>query len=224
MQITTLNKSMSFSHETQPFTHHNHSLNQPNNNLRSEIGIWKEGRTSWLREDVWRFAPLYRRAGGIKLLTAYHPKLHLHLTIIERDITNRCAYHRQVFIRNEEANSQQIVLVLHQKPFLGNTKRAMSFYAPESKALVHYSHPHYTTTFVKGMKASAVEYAVGGIDSVWQEDNGHTIVRPLCAESHESVMAVKLNLSSHEETRVDQWMDVSRSMVGSETFINDFLQ
>ncbi|MDV2683177.1 hypothetical protein RYX56_02200 [Alkalihalophilus lindianensis] len=218
MQTTTQTKYINSLQEHQPSLPCSDSLYD----LRSEIGIWREAHTSWLREGEWRFAPIYRRTGGIKLLTAYQTRFHLHVTVIERALSNHTGYHRQVFIRNDATREQEIKVVLHQKPFLDRKDPAMSFYAPLSKALIHYDGVRYTTTFAKGAEATTTECAVGELEKVWQEKKGQLTVQPLSARVNESTITTAITLRANEETSVDQWVHVSQSMAESESFLAQF--
>ncbi len=158
----------------------------------------------------------------MKLLAAYHPTYHLHVTIIERAFADMIGYHRQLFIRNECSKAQDIKLLFHQRPMTQSKEPTISFYAPISKALIHSDGQSYVTTFAKGTREELFSYAVGDLDSIWNDLTGSLMTHSFVKQSSESVMVNSLFLPANGEKRVEQWMHAGESITESEQFMTKF--
>ena len=115
----------------------NHSAGE---NLRHHIGVWIDGRMSWLFSNEWTFTFRYPYKALIGNTTAKNESLGVILEFDDFVDSNVSAFIRNIHVINLQNNRREIRLFMHQAFAIGdsrsNTDTAQ--YLPDSDAILHY--------------------------------------------------------------------------------------
>ena len=115
----------------------NHSAGK---NLRHKVGVWVDGRLSWLDSGEWTITVRYPHSALIGHTLAKHEGLGIILEIDDFVDSSESAFLRNIHVVNLWDYPREIRLFMHQAFAIGdsrsNTDTAQ--YLPSSDALLHY--------------------------------------------------------------------------------------
>lgn len=110
------------------------------NALRHHIGVWIDGRISWLDNGEWKFEFSYPHQALISHITATNPNLQVRLEFDDTVDTELSALMRNVHIVNESCEQREIKLFMHQAFIIGDSASNTDTvqYIPSDHAMLHY--------------------------------------------------------------------------------------
>lgn len=187
--------------------------------LRHRVGVWIDGKLSWLDDDTWEFKFEYPHRALVGHTTAVNQKLGILLEFDDVVDANMSAFMRNVHVVNLKEQPREVRLFMHQAFIIGdgrsNTDTAQ--YLPDSKAILHY----------RGRRAFIIsgstdgqpfdQYTVGlfgieGREGTYRDaDDGELSG---CDVEHgrvDSTIRFLLNIDGYSSSRVHYWIAVGTS-------------
>lgn len=194
----------------------NHAAGQ---SLRHLVGVWVDGRLSWLDDGSWTTTFRYPHRALIGHTIAKNEKLGILLEIDDVVDSGMSAFMRNIHVVNLRNEEREIRLFTHQAFTIGdgrsNTDTAQ--YLPDSKAILHYRGRR--AFVISGMAGDKPfdQYTVGlfGIEnhegSHRDADDGEL---SFCNVEHgkvDSVLRFKLTIPAASSQRVHYWIAAGTS-------------
>jgi GH15 family glucan-1,4-alpha-glucosidase len=194
----------------------NHSAGK---SLRHRVGVWIDGKISWLDEPGWQLSFRYPSQALIGHTVAKNESIGVLLEFDDVVDSQISAFMRNVHVINLRPEAREIRLFMHQAFVIGdarsNTDTAQ--YLPDSEAILHY----------RGRRAFIVSGAVGGKpfdqysvglfgieghEGTFRDaDDGEL---SFCNVEHgrvDSVLRFALQIGPHSSQRVHYWVAAGTS-------------
>ncbi|MCL6451204.1 MAG: glycoside hydrolase family 15 protein [Acetobacteraceae bacterium] len=189
---------------------------------RNLVGVWAEGRFSWLDEDGWERILGYEPDTLVTRVTAVHRGLGLRMAL--RD----CVHHRaNIFIRqvklSDLSGSPRHLLVFFTNDVnidesdVGDT----ALFDPETGALVHYKRGTVFLFSGSSPEGTLFEYSCGrkrygGAEGTWRDaEDGHLEGNPVSHGAVDSTFSLRLNLRPGGEETCFYWLVAARGLEGA---------
>lgn len=196
----------------------NHSAS---NILRHKIGVWIDGKMSWLDQDEnWKFQFRYPHVGLIGHTVARNEALGVLIEFDDTVDASMSALLRNLHVVNLKEAAQEIRLFMHQAFAIGDsrTDTDTAQYLPDSDAIVHY----------RGRRAFIVAGRVGdkpfdqhsiglfgveGHEGTYKDaEDGELSGSVVDHGRVDSVIRFTLNLTAHSSERVHYWIAAGTSI------------
>ena len=108
--------------------------------LRHRVGVWVDGRLSWLDDESWTFTFRYPLSALVGHTLAKNEELGIILEFDDVVDAHISAFMRNIHVINLRPDAREVRLFMHQAFVIGdarsNTDTAQ--YLPDSKAILHY--------------------------------------------------------------------------------------
>lgn len=188
--------------------------------LRHMVGVWVDGRISWLDDGSWKLEFSYPHHSLIGHIIARHDELGIMLEFDDTVDAEFSAFMRNVHVVNLVDRQRDIRLFMHQAFVIGdarsNTDTAQ--YLPDDNAILHYRGRR---AFVVGAQsehgAPFDQFAVGifaieGHDGTYRDaEDGELSGSPVEHGRVDSTIRFKFDLPPHSSTRVRYWISCGTS-------------
>lgn len=188
--------------------------------LRHRVGVWIDGRISWLDDGAWSFTFRYPHRALIGHTVAKNESLGILLEFDDVVDGTISAFMRNIHVVNLWNQAREVRLFMHQAFAIGdgrsNTDTAQ--YLPDSDAILHYrGRRAFIISGATDDKAPFDQYTVGlfGIEnhegSYRDADDGEL---SMCNVEHgrvDSVLRFKLALEPLSSQRVHYWIAAGTS-------------
>ncbi len=103
------------------------------------VGIWVDGKISWLEEDAWEISILCEEEALASQIVAKHSDLEVELAFKDIVYNERPVFLRRVAVRNLSARVREIKLYFgHQFEIYKSHGSDTAYYDPNSHSMVHY--------------------------------------------------------------------------------------
>lgn len=108
--------------------------------LRHRVGIWTEGRMTWLDDGGWQFSHNYHHHSLMSHVTAHHEGLNITLELDDCVDSDRDAFIRNIHVINDINRDREIRLFMHQVFDIGDSSGNGDTvqYLPDTKAILTY--------------------------------------------------------------------------------------
>lgn len=196
----------------------NHSAG---NKLRHKIGIWVDGRISWLdNKDEWEFTFRYPHSALIGHTIAKSKNLEILLEFDDFVDSDVNAFIRNIHIVNLRNQPREIRLFMHQAFAIGdsrsNTDTAQ--YLPDNNAVLHYRGRRAFVISGSHIGKPFDQYTVGlfGIEgregTFCDADDGELGLNNVEHGRVDSTIRFKVDIGSNSSTRVHYWIAAGESI------------
>lgn len=188
--------------------------------LRHRVGVWVDGRISWLDDGTWTFTFRYPLSALIGHTLAKNESLGILLEIDDTVDAHVSAFMRNIHVINLRAEAREVRLFMHQAFVIGdsrsNTDTAQ--YLPDSDAILHYRGRR---AFVVSGEANGQpfdQYSVGlfgieGYEGTYRDaDDGELSMSSVEHGRVDSTIRFVLNIGAHSSQRAHYWISAGTSM------------
>jgi len=195
----------------------NHSAGQ---GTRHRVGVWVDGRMSWLDNGEWTFTFRYPQHALIGHTLARNESLQILLEIDDCVDSHMSAYMRNIHIINLADNPREVRLFMHQAFAIddsrSNTDTAQ--YLPDSDAILHYRGKR---AFIIGGQYDGKpfdQHSVGlfgieGHEGTYRDaDDGELAGGNVEHGRVDSTIRFKVQVEAHSSQRVHYWVAVGSSI------------
>ncbi len=106
---------------------------------RHRIGVWMNGKFSWLDDGSWQISLGYKPETMVGYLVCKNADLRLSLVMEDIVYNEQTIFIRQIDIYNHSNDCQDVRIFFHQPFFISEgKKRNTAFFDPTHTAVVHY--------------------------------------------------------------------------------------
>lgn len=188
--------------------------------LRHRVGIWTDGKISWLDDGSWEFSFRYFHRALIGHTTARNDELGILLEFDDVVDANVSAFMRNVHVINMRDRERDIRLFMHQAFDIGdarsNTDTAQ--YLPDNHGILHYRGRR--AFIISGMTPDGTpfdQHTVGlfgieGREGTYRDaDDGEL---SFCNVEHgrvDSTLRFKMDIGAHSSQRIHYWIAAGTS-------------
>jgi GH15 family glucan-1,4-alpha-glucosidase len=189
--------------------------------LRHRVGVWVDGRVSWLDEPGWEFSFRYFHRALIGHTVARNDEIGILLEFDDVVDANISAFMRNVHVVNMRPVERDVRLFMHQAFDIGdarsNTDTAQ--YLPDNHAILHYRGRRafiISATTSDGVPFD--QYTVGlfgieGREGTYRDaDDGEL---SFCNVEHgrvDSTLRFRMSIGAHSSQRIHYWIAAGTSI------------
>jgi len=188
------------------------------NNMRWRVGVWVEGKFSWLDDGSWEFSIDYEHGVLVSDISARNANLGIILELQGCVDSEYNAYIRNIHVINEFDREREVRLFLHQVMRISNSLNGdTAQYLPDDNAILHYKGRR---AFMVGAinkdnqpfdQFSVGVYGIEGKEGTYRDaEDGILSGNPVEHGSVDSVIGFNLKLEAHGSTRVTYWVAAGR--------------
>lgn len=189
-------------------------------NLQHRVGVWVEGRLSWLYDDGWHFTHGYHSQALIGRTIATHDGLGLRIEFDDCVDSEQAAFIRSVHVINLRNDVRRVRLYFHQVFVISNSHYADTVqYLPADKAILHYKGKR--AFVVNGLHASGAGfdqfsvglYGIEGHEGTYRDAEDGTLSGNMVehGSSVDSVIGFSLSLEAYGSARLAYWIAAGKS-------------
>lgn len=195
----------------------NHTIGR---GLRHRIGVWIDGRISWLDDGSWHLDFEYPHESLIGHTVAKNPGMQIILEFDDAVDSEVNVFMRSIHVINTAPVEREVRLFMHQAFVIGdsrgNTDTAQ--YLPDNDAIMHYRGRR--VFLISGENEGKVfdQYSVGlfgieGHEGCWRDaDDGELSNSTVEHGRVDSVIRFKKSVDALSSTRVRYWIAAGKSM------------
>lgn len=189
--------------------------------LRHHVGVWVDGRTSWLDLDSdWTFAFSYPHHSLIGHTIAKNDRIGIILEFDDTVDSDIDAFLRNIHVINRRSDTRDIRLFMHQAFAIGdsrsNTDTAQ--YLPDSDAILHYRGRRVFVISGQADSKPFDQYTVGlfgieGHEGTFRDAEDGEL--SFCNVEHgrvDSTIRFKLTIEGNSSSRVHYWVAAGRTI------------
>lgn len=187
--------------------------------MRHKIGVWIEGKFSWLDDGDWTFKMDYDPLGLVGYTSAHHAWLQVTLEFSDCVDSEWNVFMREVKVINNSGKPRQIRLFMHQILFIGSSVTSdTAQYLPQQSAILHYKGRR---AFVFGGRRADGKpfdqfsiglFGIEGHEGVFRDaEDGVLTGNPVEFGHVDSIFGFNLNINAQESTTVNYWMCAART-------------
>ncbi|MFY0545312.1 glycoside hydrolase family 15 protein [Brevibacillus sp. H7] len=184
----------------------------------SKMGVWVQGRFSWLDEDGWTRKLGYRKESLVTDVVARHEHLGLSLHMEDGVHQRDTIYLKRVRVKNEYSERREVRLFFNHDLSLNETEVGdTAVYDPLLHAVYHYKRNVYVMVNGKTNEEGIFQYSVGikrfnYAEGTWRDaEDGLLEGNPIAQGSVDSTISFRLMLEPQEEKSLFYWMCVGAS-------------
>jgi len=184
----------------------------------SKMGVWTEGRFSWLNEDGWDRKLGYMQESLVTDVTARHPELGISLSMADGVHQRDTIFLKRVRIKNEREEAREVRVFFHHDLSLNETEVGdTAVYDPLLHTVYHYKRNVYVMVNGRTREGGMFQYSVGikrfnCAEGTWRDaEDGLLEGNPIAQGSVDSTISFRLVLEPQEEQTLHYWICVGSS-------------
>jgi GH15 family glucan-1,4-alpha-glucosidase len=188
--------------------------------LRHRIGIWVDGRFSWLDDESWEFEHDYPYGSLVGHSRAHNEDFGITLEFDDCVDYGQSAFLRNIHIINRGREQREVRFYMHQVFAIGEGVRGdTAQYLPEENAVVHYKGRR---TFIISGRHNSSEwfeqysmgvYGIEGKEGTFRDaEDGYLSMNPVEHGNVDSVLGFEFSVKPHSSHRVQYWVAAGKTM------------
>jgi len=185
---------------------------------RNMLGIWVEGRFSWLTAEGWRRKLAYRPETMVTDCSATNEEMALSLTISDAVHFSEDVFLKRVQVANPGSRGREVrVFFTHDFSIDESDVGDTALYDPRLHAVVHYKKSRYLLVNGFSGRSRIYQYACGtkrfqGAEGTWRDaEDGNLSGNPIAQGSVDSTISFRLYLQPGESQDIHYWIAAGRN-------------
>lgn len=187
--------------------------------LRHRIGVWVDGRFSWIDDDSWQFTYKYHDRALVGDIVAKNDDLQLRLEFTDCVDANKPVFVRNIHVINTSGEERDVRLYMHQVFVIANSRMSDTVqYLPEDPAIMHYKGRRvFVVSGEHQDQTSFDDYSVGmfgieGREGTFRDAEDGELQKNVVEHGRvDSVIGFSMKLDSLSSHRVFYWIAAGRS-------------
>ena len=190
-------------------------------NTRHRVGVWADGRVSWLSDDDWSCKFSYHHEALIGHIVAVNEQIGIMLEFDDAVDTDFNVLLRTIHVVNLQPETRDVRLFMHQAFIIGDSGSSTDTVQvlPDDNAVIHY----------RGRRVFAAsgqidggrffdQYAVGvfgreGREGTYRDADDGELSNSTAEHGRvDSTIRFKLELAGHGSARVNYWLAAGTSL------------
>ncbi len=188
---------------------------------RHKIGVWVDGKISWLDDGKWKFRFASSHTALIGTMRAHNAELEVILETESFVDAEQNVFFRTIHIINTAAQTRDIRLFMHQAFVIGDRRSNgdTAQYLPDSQAIVHYRGQR---VFVIGARSSQQDYfdqhsiglfGIEGKEGTFRDaDDGELAGSNVEHGRVDSTVRLRFEIAPHSSERAEYWVSAGLHM------------
>lgn len=184
----------------------------------SKLGVWVQGRFSWLDEDGWKRTLGYSKESLVTDVHTQHEGLGLSLRISDGVHQRDPIYLKKIRVRNLTSEAREVRLFFNHDLSINETEVGdTAVYDPMLRTVYHYKRNVYIMVNGKTPEGGIDQYSVGikrfnYAEGTWRDaEDGVLSGNPIAQGSVDSTISFRLMLEPQGEKSLEYWMCVGDS-------------
>ncbi|MGG4497326.1 glycoside hydrolase family 15 protein [Brevibacillus reuszeri] len=184
----------------------------------SKLGVWVQGRFSWVDEDGWNRKLGYGRQSLVTDVHAHHEHLGLSLYIEDGVHQRDPIYLKKVRVRNHSSEAREVRLFFNHDFSLNETEVGdTAVFDPMLRTVYHYKRNVYIMINGSTREGGIDQFSTGikrfnYAEGTWRDaEDGLLSGNPIAQGSVDSTVSFRLMLQPLEEKTMSYWMCVGES-------------
>ncbi len=184
----------------------------------SRMGVWSEGRFSWVGGTDWSVTLGYVGETLVSTARLHHEGLGLELECTDTVHYQENVLLRRVVVTNPRVRSREVRIFFHQDFSIDDTDVGdTAVYDPSAGVLYHYKRDRYFMIDGTSTQGGIFEYATGvkrfhGAEGTWRDaEDGHLEGNPISQGSVDSTVSFRLDVPAGGRQTLWYWIAVGRT-------------
>ena len=189
-------------------------------NLRHRIGVWVDGKMSWLDDHSWDMKIAYHDDVLVSRITATHSGLNVAIEFDDFVDSSSTSFMRNIHVINHADQEREIKLYMHQVFVIGDSYGSDTVqYLPDDDAILHYKgHRSFIVGASHHDGKPFDQYSVGlfgieGHDGTYRDaEDGELSSNPVEHGRVDSVIGLVLSVKPHSSGRCTYWIAAGKTL------------
>lgn len=193
--------------------------NHVSENLTHKIGIFVDGKFSWVDDGSWSFHTLSKSDAMESDITLKSDNLGIELHFSDCVYNEKNIFIREIKVRNLFDRRRSLKLFFNQQFNISQTHTGeTAFYDPRDECIIHYKGRRVFLINTIGTKRGFDDYSVGllgieGKDGTFRDaEDGVLSKNPIEHGAVDSVIALDLDIEAKADFLVYYWICVAKSI------------
>jgi len=182
--------------------------------LRHHVGVWIDGKISWLDEKGWVFSFGYPHDALIGHTIATNDQIGIRIEFEDTVDAEFSAFMRSIHVINLSATPREVRLFMHQAFVIGDSRSNTDTvqYLPDAHAILHYRGRRAFIVSARTDNKWFDQHAVGLFDIEGHEgtfrdaEDGELSMSSVEHGRVDSTIRSALHLEAHDSARVEYWV------------------
>lgn len=188
--------------------------------LRHRVGVWVDGRISWLDDTSWSVECNYHDDVLVSHIIAKHEGMQVQLEFDDCVDTTQAAFLRNIHIINTANDTRDIRLFMHQVFVISDSYQSDTVqYLPDDNAILHYKgHRAFIAAARHADGRPAEQFSVGlfgieGHEGTFRDaDDGVLSSNAVEHGRVDSVIGLNFTIPAHSSARAHYWVAAGKSL------------
>ncbi|HET8671253.1 MAG TPA: glycoside hydrolase family 15 protein, partial [Candidatus Saccharimonadales bacterium] len=199
--------------------------------LRHKIGVWVDGRFSWLDDDTWKITTDFETNALISDVVARHENFGIELKFKDFVDTDCNAFCRRITVTNTSGQYRDIRIFTHQVFQISRAGRAdTAMFVPDENYILDYKGRCALLIYGQDSNGKVYDqyavgnYAIEGKEGTYRDaEDGELSNNAVEHGGVDSVMRFPCGLAGGEMTHIDYWVIAADSQFTAEKIHHQFL-
>ncbi len=184
------------------------------------IGVWVDGRFSWIDSDDWEISMRYLPETLVSKCVATNKRLQVLLEVNDAVYSFQNLYIKKIYVKNLAGSSRSIRLFFsHDFHMYGEDLGETALFEPMQRAVIHYKRKRYFLINGLNDRGEGIsEYAIGqkesfGKEGTWKDaEDGVLAGYPVAQGSVDSTVAFNLVVDPNGSRTVYYWIACGKNL------------
>lgn len=189
-------------------------------NLRHRVGVWVDGRTSWLDDGSWETKVTYHDNVLLSRIKSFSKSLSIAIEFDDFVDSSLNAFMRNLHVINHGDNEREIKLYFHQVFVISDSYASDTVqYLPKDDAVLHYKgHRSFVVSAAHQDGRPFDEYSCGlfgveGHEGTYKDaEDGHLSGNPVEHGRVDSVIGLNFTIKPHSSARATYWIAAAKGL------------
>lgn len=202
--------------------------NQLSPSLVHKIGIFVDGRLSWLDEAGWQTSARYHDGTMIGETVATNETLGLRVELTDAVDRETTQFVRTIHLVNLRGDTRELKLYCHQAFMIGDSASSDTVqHRPDLPGVMHYKGNRVFIVTLRGNNGAFDDFSVGKYDSngngtFRDAEDGRLEKNEVENGRVDSVMGLTLRLGAYDSVRAEYALVASETIDGAERLLEEF--
>ena len=188
--------------------------------LRHRVGVWVDGRLSWLDDKTWNVECSYHDDILVSHIVATNDALQVRLEFDDCVDSTQSAFLRNIHVINHAGNEREIRLFMHQVFIISDSYQSDTVqYLPDDGAILHYKgHRAFIASARHSDNRRPDQFSVGlfgieGHEGTYRDaEDGLLSSNPVEHGRVDSVLGLTFTIGAHSSARAQYWIAAGKSL------------
>lgn len=183
--------------------------NQMGKNLVHKVGVFVDGRFSWISDGGWETSIGYKDETLASLIKVLNKSMEIEINFLDIVYNEKDIFIRKATVKNLSSRKREVKIFFHQQfNMYGNSDGDTGYYDPDRKVIVHYEGRRVFITGGLCKGESFSDYSIGvfaieGKEGTWKDaEDGVLDKNPVEHGLVDSVISFNLLIDAGKEGEV----------------------